>query len=379
MLVNGAVQQVRSWFKPSETMMTRAFNFSAGPAVLPEQVLEQARAELLEWRGERASVIEVSHRGKAFVAMAEEAERDLRDLMAIPANYRVLFLQGGATQHFAQIPMNIARGRTVDYVLTGAWGEKAAKEAASLAKVRIAATSAADGFFSIPARDSWDLDADAAYVHVTPNETIGGVEFPGTPDTGAVPLVADMSSNILSRPIDVSRYGIIYAGAQKNIGPSGLVIVIVRDDLLERTPKDLPSILSYAAQAKEGSMLNTPNTFAWYLAGLVFKWVQAEGGVEAMAARNAAKAALLYDYIDSSGWYSNPVELSARSRMNIPFRLADASLDDTFVKEATAADLLALKGHRSVGGMRASVYNAMPLAGVEALVGFMRDFAARHG
>jgi phosphoserine aminotransferase len=359
--------------------MARAFNFSPGPAALPETVLEQARRELLEWRGERASVIEISHRGKAFMAIAEAAERDLRELMAIPANYRVLFLQGGATQHFAQIPMNIARGRKADYVLTGAWGEKAAKEAKSLAEVRIAASSAADGYFGIPPRDGWDLDPEAAYVHVTPNETIGGVEFHDTPDVGDVPLVADMSSNILSRPIDVSRYGIIYAGAQKNIGPSGLVIVIIRDDLLERIPKDLPAIFSYAAHAKEGSMLNTPNTFAWYLAGLVFQWLKAEGGVAAMAARNAAKAALLYDYIDASGWYTNPVERASRSRMNVPFRLADAALDDVFVKEAEAAGLMALKGHRSVGGMRASIYNAMPIAGVEALVAFMRDFAARHG
>ena len=359
--------------------MSRAFNFSPGPAALPEPVLLKAREELLEWGGERASVMEVSHRGKAFMAIAEEAEHDLRDLMAIPATYKVLFLQGGATQHFAQVPMNIARGRKADYVLTGAWGEKAAKEASTLAEVRIAASSAADGWFSIPARAGWDLDPDAAYVHVTPNETIGGVEFHDTPDTGTVPLVADMSSNILSRPIDVSRYGIIYAGAQKNIGPSGLVILIIREDLLERIPKELPSIFSYAAHAKEGSMLNTPNTFAWYLAGLVFKWVKAEGGVEAMAQRNATKAALLYDYIDASGWYTNPVERSARSRMNVPFRLADAALDDVFVKEAGAAGLLALKGHRSVGGMRASIYNAMPIAGVEALVAFMRDFASRHG
>lgn len=359
--------------------MSRAFNFSPGPAMLPEAVLSRAREELLDWRGERASVMEVSHRGKAFMAMAEEAEQDLRELLAIPDGYEVLFLQGGATQHFAQVPMNIARGRGADYVLTGAWGEKAAKEASSLAAVRIAASSAADGYFSIPPRDQWVLDPEAAYVHVTPNETIGGVEFHDTPDTGSVPLVADMSSNILSRPIDVSRYGIIYAGAQKNIGPSGLVIVIIRKDLLERTPKDLPSIFSYASQAKEGSMLNTPNTFAWYLAGLVFKWIKAEGGLEAMAERNAEKARVLYDYIDASGWYVNPVDRAARSRMNVPFRLGDAALDDLFVRESTAAGLLALKGHRSVGGMRASLYNAMPLAGVEALVAFMRDFAARHG
>jgi phosphoserine aminotransferase len=367
------------WKVAVEVQMTRAFNFSPGPGALPEPVLQQAREELLEWRGERASVMEISHRGKAFMAIAEEAERDLRELMAIPANYRVLFLQGGATQHFAQIPMNIARGGKADYVLTGAWGEKAAKEAASLTQVRIAASSAADGYTSIPDRAGWDLDPDAAYVHITPNETIGGVEFHETPDTGSVPLVGDMSSNILSRPIDVSRYGIIYAGAQKNIGPSGLVIVIIRDDLLERVPKDLPSIFSYAAHAKEGSMLNTPNTFAWYLAGLVFKWVKAEGGVAAMAERNAAKAALLYDYIDASGWYTNPVARAARSRMNVPFRLPDPALDDVFVKEANAAGLLSLKGHRSVGGMRASIYNAMPLAGVEALVAFMRDFAQRYG
>lgn len=359
--------------------MSRGYNFSSGPAALPEPVLRQAQAELLEWGGERASVLEVSHRGKAFMALAAESERDLRDLLAVPSNYRILFLQGGATQHFAQIPMNLARGAGADYVVSGSWGQKAVKEAAAMCKARVAASSEADGFLRLPARESWQLDAAAAYVHVTPNETIGGVEMHETPDTGAVPLVADMSSNILSRPLDVARYGLIYAGAQKNIGASGLVVLIVRDDLLERCPAALPSIYSYAAHAKEGSLLNTPNTFGWYLAALVFKWLKAEGGLAAMGERNAAKAALLYDYIDGSGFYSNPIERAARSRMNVPFRLADEALDEAFLRESSAAGLLALKGHRSVGGMRASIYNAMPLAGVQALVDFMQDFARRHG
>ena len=359
--------------------MSRAYNFSSGPAALPEPVLKQAQEELLEWKSERASVMEVSHRGKAFVDLAAESERDLRELMAIPSNYKVLFLQGGATQHFAQIPMNLARGQTADYVVNGQWGQKAQKEAKPSCNARIAASSEADGFLRIPARDTWDLDPGAAYVHITPNETIGGLEFHDVPETGDVPIVADMSSNILSRPIDVSKYGLIYAGAQKNIGASGLVVLIVRDDLLERCPKDLPNIFNYAAHAKEGSLLNTPNTFGWYLAALVFKWMKAEGGVGAMGERNAAKAKLIYDYIDGSGFYSNPIEKSQRSRMNVPFRLKDEALDATFLKESEAAGLLALKGHRSVGGMRASIYNPMPTAGVEALIAFMKDFAARNG
>jgi phosphoserine aminotransferase len=359
--------------------MSRAYNFASGPAMLPEPVLRQAQAELLEWGKARASVMEISHRGKDFIAMAEEAERDLRELMAIPADYKVLFLQGGATQHFAQLPMNFARGGGADYVVTGQWGQKAAKEAAPSCRVRIAASSEAEQFFEVPERGTWKLDPEAAYLHYTPNETIGGVEFHDVPDVGTTPLFADMSSNILSQPLDVSRFGVVYAGAQKNIGPSGLVVMIVREDLLARCPKELPKILNYAEHAKEGSMLNTPNTFGWYLAGLTFKWLKSEGGLEAMGARNRAKSELLYGYIDGSGYYSNPVARDARSRMNVPFRLPDEALDAVFLKESEAAGLVALKGHRSVGGMRASIYNAMPLEGVQALVGFMKDFAQRHG
>jgi phosphoserine aminotransferase len=361
--------------------MSRAFNFSAGPAALPEAVLRQAQQELLEWGGERASVMEISHRGKAFESMAAQAERDLRDLMQIPDNYRVLFLQGGATQHFAQIPMNLARpGQTADYVVTGAWGQKAVGEARSYCRVNVAASSEGDNFTLIPDRADWRLSADAAYVHITPNETIHGVEFHAAPETGSVPLVADLSSTILSRPLDVSRYGLIYAGAQKNIGPSGLVVLIVRDDLLSRVPAELAKIFSYAAHAKENSLLNTPPTFAWYLAGLVFKWMKAEGGMPVFAERNRRKAELLYGAIDgSSGYYRNPVAVAARSWMNVPFTLHDAALDDAFLAESKAAGLLSLKGHRAVGGMRASIYNAMPLEGVQALVDFMADFARRNG
>ena len=360
--------------------MSRGYNFSAGPAALPEEVLAEVQAELLEWNGARASVMEVSHRGKAFTALAEEAEQDLRDLLSIPAAYRVLFLQGGATQHFAQIPMNFGRiARRADYVLTGDWGEKAAREAAPTLEVNIAATAAASNFDRIPARGGWALDPAADYVHITPNETIRGVEFHDIPDVGDVPLVGDVSSTILSRPLDVSRYALLYAGAQKNMGPSGLVVMIVREDFLERCPRDLPKIMNYAEHAAQRSMLNTPNTFGWYLAGRVFKWLRRQGGVEAMGARNRAKSERLYGYIDASGWYRNPVDPAARSWMNVPFTLPDAALDATFLAEADAAGLMALKGHRAVGGMRASIYNAMPLAGVEALVDFMRDFARRRG
>jgi phosphoserine aminotransferase len=345
--------------------------------MLPVDVLEESQRDLINWKGSGMSIMEMSHRGKEFDGVAKKAEADLRTLLNIPSNYKVLFLQGGASTQFAMIPLNLAvQEDATDYIVTGAWSKKAAEEGKKYTKANVAAKGDNK---SVPAPSTWKLSDGSKYVHYCDNETIGGVEFKGVPDVGGRLLVADMSSNFVSKPVDVSKYGIIYAGAQKNIGPSGLVILIIRDDLLTRAPKDLPSIFRYAAQAKEGSMLNTPNTFAWYLAGLVFKWIAAEGGVEAMATRNAAKASLLYDYIDASGWYSNPVERNARSRMNIPFRLADASLDDVFVKQATAAGLLALKGHRSVGGMRASIYNAMPLAGVEALVGFMRDFAARHG
>ncbi|HET6545584.1 MAG TPA: 3-phosphoserine/phosphohydroxythreonine transaminase [Rhodanobacteraceae bacterium] len=360
--------------------MNRAYNFSAGPATLPQEVLQQARTELLEWNGARASVMEISHRSREFVALAEESESDLRELLAIPAHYRVLFLQGGATQHFAQIPMNIARpGDVADYVLTGHWGEKALAEAKPYVDARVAATGTGLGYRDIPPSADWALDPGAAYVHYTPNETIHGVEFHAIPEVGEVPLVADMSSDILSRPVDVARFGLIYAGAQKNIGPAGLVVLIVRDDLLERCPRNIARIFNYAEHARSGSMLNTPNTFGWYLAGLTFKWLKRQGGLAEMAERNRAKAALLYRAIDDSDFYDNPVAPAARSRMNIPFTLADAALDGAFLGEAADAGLLALKGHRAIGGMRASIYNAMPLAGVQALVDFMRDFARRHG
>ncbi|WP_395791437.1 3-phosphoserine/phosphohydroxythreonine transaminase [Aquimonas sp.] len=361
--------------------MSRTFNFSAGPAALPEPVLLQAQRELLEWSGERASVMEVSHRGAAFVAAAEEAERDLRDLLSVPSNYKVLFLQGGATQHFAQIPMNIAGvDRVADYIVTGAWGQKAVAEGKPYVRAQVAATSEAGNFTSIPARSEWQLSAEAAYVHYTPNETIHGVEFHQAPEVGDVPLVGDFSSTLLSRPIDVAHHGIIYAGAQKNIGPSGLVVLIVREDLIPTPPSNIAKVLSYAAQAKDGSMLNTPPTFSWYLAGLVFKWLKEQGGLGAMAERNRAKAELLYSTIDGSGgFYRNPVEVSSRSWMNVPFTLVDEALDKPFLKESEAAGLLALKGHRAVGGMRASIYNAMPIEGVRALTDFMADFAKRHG
>ncbi|HJU40971.1 MAG TPA: 3-phosphoserine/phosphohydroxythreonine transaminase [Tahibacter sp.] len=360
--------------------MSRGYNFSAGPAALPELVLRRAQAELLEWDGANASVMEISHRGKDFMAMAERAEAGLRALMAIPSHYRVLFLQGGATQHFAQIPMNIARrDQRADYVVSGDWGEKAVREAAPLVNAHVAATSAANGHTAPPPRDTWDLDPRAAYVHYTPNETIRGVEFDDVPDVGDVPLVADYSSAILSQPLDVSKFGLIYAGAQKNIGASGLVVLIVRDDLLARSPKDIPRIFSYAEHAANGSLFNTPNTFGWYLAGLVFDWIADNGGVDGMARRNREKADLLYGYIDGSGFYRNPVAPAARSRMNVPFTLPRPELDATFLEESHDAGLLALKGHKLVGGMRASIYNAMPIEGVRALVDFMRDFAQRHG
>ena len=359
----------------------RAYNFSAGPAALPEPVLRQAQEELLDWRGERASVMEVSHRGKAFIACAAEAEADLRALLSIPDGYRVLFLQGGATQHFVQIPMNLARpDQPADYILTGHWGEKALAEARFACAARVAASAADAGYRDIPERSSWALSEDAAYVHYTPNETIHGVEFHEVPDVGAVPLVADMSSTILSRPLPVERFGLIYAGAQKNIGPSGLCVLIVRDELLARQPREIATILRYSAHAKNDSMLNTPPTFAWYLAGLVFRWLRNEGGLAAMGERNRAKAELLYGAIDGSdGFYANPVAPRARSWMNVPFTLHDPALDAAFLAGAEAEGLLALKGHRALGGMRASIYNAMPLEGVQALVGYMREFARRQG
>lgn len=361
--------------------MSRVWNFSAGPAALPQAVLERAQRELLDWNGSGASVMELSHRGKLFIGLAAQAEADFRELLAIPADYAVLFLQGGATQHFAQIPMNLAvDGDSADYIVNGHWGEKAAGEAASYVRVNIAASSKADQYLRLPARDSWQLDPQAAYVHYTPNETIHGVEFHNIPDVGHVPLVADMSSNILSEPMDVSRFGLIYAGAQKNIGPSGLMLMIVRRDLLQRRCRPMARIFRYAEHAANDSMLNTPNTWGWYLAGLTFQWLKQQGGLVAMAARNRTKAELLYRTIDESGgYYRNPIDRMARSRMNVPFTLHDAALDSIFLQESEAAGLLALKGHKALGGMRASLYNAVPPEAVEALVAFMRDFAARHG
>jgi phosphoserine aminotransferase len=336
---------------------------------------------MLDWNGSGASVMELSHRGKLFMGLAAQAEADIRELAAIPDDYAVLFLQGGATQHFAQIPMNLAdEGASADYIVTGHWGEKAASEAASYVRADIAASSRADNYTRLPPRDSWKLNPDAAYVHYTPNETIHGVEFHDVPEVGEVPLVADMSSDILSRPIDVRRFGLIYAGAQKNIGPSGLVLMIVRRDLLARTTRPMARIFRYAEHAANDSMLNTPNTWGWYLAGLTFQWLKEQGGLDALAARNDAKAALLYQAIDGSGgYYRNPIEPASRSRMNVPFTLHDAALDAAFLKESEAAGLLALKGHKAIGGMRASLYNAVSLEAVEALTAFMREFATRHG
>jgi phosphoserine aminotransferase len=359
----------------------RVFNFSAGPATLPLEVLERVRDELIDWRGDGMSVMEVSHRGKPFIAMAEEAERDLRQLLAIPSNYKVLFLQGGATAQFAAVPMNLAAAEsTVDYVNTGNWSKRALTDARRYCvRVNVVADSAGDGYNSVPAETTWNCSADAAYVHCTPNETIGGVAFPFIPQTASVPLVADYSSAILSGPLDVSRFGLIYAGAQKNIGPSGLCLVIVRDDLLDRARAITPSVWHYKQMAADGSMSNTPPTFGWYVAGLVFKWLQRQGGLEAIGERNRRKAAALYAVIDGSGFYRNPVERSCRSIMNIPFTLARPDLDKTFLAEAKQAGLVNLEGHRSAGGMRASIYNAMPPEGVAALVAFMQEFERRHG
>jgi phosphoserine aminotransferase len=360
--------------------MSRIFNFSAGPATLPEAVLNQVRDELLDYRGEGMGIMEMSHRDKPFMAVAAEAEADLRSLMKIPANYKVLFLQGGATAQFSFIPQNLLAGRSrADYVVTGDWGKKAAKAAKTFCSVNIAASSEEQKFTRIPDRASWKLNADAAYVHITPNETIHGVEFLETPDVGGVPLVGDFSSTILSRPVDVSRYGLIYAGAQKNIGPAGLTIVIVREDLIGKVAPELPPIFNYAEQAANESMLNTPPTFAWYMAGLVFKHLLKEGGLEAMGAINQRKAAKLYAYIDSEAFYTNPVDPACRSWMNLPFTLANAELDADFLKGAKAAGLNGLKGHRAVGGMRASIYNAMPEAGVDALIAYMKEFVRTRG
>lgn len=360
--------------------MSRVYNFSAGPAVLPEAVLEQAREEMLDWRGSGMSVMEMSHRGKEFMSIAEEAESDLRELLAIPSGYKVLFMQGGASSQFSMIPMNLLQNKmTTDYINTGSWSKKAIKEAENYCKVHVAASTEESGFTRAPTQDQLVLTPAAAYVHYTPNETIGGVEFPYIPETGDVPLVADMSSTILSRPLDVSRYGMIYAGAQKNIGPAGLTVVILREDLISQPMKKTPSMFNYGIQAENGSMYNTPPTYGWYLAGLVFKWLKENGGLSAMAEINERKAGALYETIDNSDFYTNPVSPDSRSWMNVPFTLADPDLDSLFLEEAAAAGLKTLKGHRSVGGMRASIYNAMPEAGVSALVDFMVDFEQRNG
>jgi phosphoserine aminotransferase len=360
--------------------MTRPFNFSPGPAVLPEPVLRQCAAEMLDWHGSGMSVMEMSHRGKEFMSIYHETYALLRDLLAVPQNYKLLFLQGGAIGQNAIVPMNLLRGKTrADYVNTGDWAKRSIGEAEHFCTVNVAASGEASGFTSIPRQAEWQLDPDAAYVHICANETIIGLEYHWTPDTGSVPLVADMSSNILSRPIDVSRYGLIYAGAQKNIGPAGLTLVIVRDDLLGGALATTPSAFDYTVQAANDSMINTPPTYAIYTAGLVFQWLKAEGGPAAMAARNQAKADLLYAALDASDFYRTKIAKPDRSRMNVTFHLPDARLDAAFLEGAKAAGLLNLKGHRVVGGMRASLYNAMPIAGVHALAEYLRSFEARNG
>jgi phosphoserine aminotransferase len=358
--------------------MSRIFNFSAGPAVLPEEVLARAGDEMLDWRGTGMCVMEMSHRGKEFMSIAAEAEKDLRDLLAIPSNYKVLFLQGGATLQFAQIPMNLLAGKgKADYVVTGEWSKKAVKEAQAYCDVHIAASSEDKAFTYAPM--TWNVRPDTAYVHYCSNETIGGVEFHSIPDIEKIPLVADASSHILSRPLDVSKFGLIYAGAQKNIGPAGLTIVIVREDLTGKAQKGTPSVMDYKQQAAADSMLNTPATYAMYIAGLVFKWLKQQGGLAAIEKQNITKAKLLYDFLDASSYFKNPVAKSDRSRMNVPFTLKDAALDDAFLKGAEKLGMVQLKGHRSVGGMRASIYNAMPIAGVQQLVAYMKEFEAKHG
>lgn len=358
----------------------RAYNFCAGPATLPTAVLEKAQRELLDWHGKGVSVMEISHRSKDYMAVAQKAEADLRKLLNIPSNYKVLFLQGGASLQFSSIPLNLlGKNKKADYISTGIWSEKAIKEAKRYGDINvIEAQTQKEGKTSVLPVSEWHLSDDAAYVHYCENETIGGLQFSEIPETNA-PLIADLSSSILSAPIDVSKFGLIYAGAQKNIGPAGLTIVIVREDLLDQTQPELPSVMNYAAQAQNDSMLNTPATYAWYLAGLVFEWLLEQGGIEAIHKINLQKAQLLYDFIDQSDFYANPIAKENRSIMNVPFTLANTDLEPLFLQEAVKANLLNLAGHRSVGGMRASIYNAVPLEGVQALVEFMASFAKRHG
>jgi len=360
--------------------VARVYNFSAGPATIPQAVLERAKEEMLDWNGSGMSVMEMSHRGKEYMSIAAQAEADLRELMGVPDNYKVLFLQGGASSQFAMVPMNLLRGKTqADYINTGAWSKKAIAEARRFCDVNVAATTEDSKFMTTPTQADLSLNSDAAYMHFTPNETIGGVEFPYLPETGDVPIVADMSSTILSRPIDVSKYGVIYAGAQKNIGPAGLTVAIVRDDLIGNAMDGTPAMFDYKNYADNDSMYNTPPTYSWYLAGLVFDWLKTNGGITAMAEVNERKAAALYAAIDASPFYANPVEVQSRSWMNVPFTLADSELDSVFLAEAKENGLVTLKGHRSVGGMRASIYNAMPEEGVNSLISFMADFEKRYG
>lgn len=360
--------------------MSRVYNFSAGPAAVPLAVLERARDEMLDWHGSGMSVMEMSHRGKEFVSIAEKAEADVRELMGIPSNYKVMFLQGGATGQFAMVPMNLLRGKSkASYINTGSWSKKAISEAKIFCDVSIAATSESGNFTSIPDVASWDIDPDAAYLHYTSNETIGGVEFQSVPDSKGLPLVSDMSSNILSRQIDVSQFGVIYAGGQKNMGPSGIALVIVREDLIGDVVSGTPSMFNYQKHAEADSMMNTPPTYSWYIMGLVFEWLKENGGLAKMEERNIRKAEKLYAAIDGSSFYSNPVQVEYRSRMNVPFILADTELDAKFLSEAKEAGLVTLKGHRSVGGMRASIYNAMPEEGVDELIAFMAEFERING
>jgi len=357
--------------------MSRIFNFSAGPAMLPAEVLARAGDEMTDWRGTGMSVMEMSHRGKEFMGIAAEAEKDLRELLAIPANYKVLFLQGGATLQFAQVPMNLLRGKgKADYVVTGEWSKKAVKEAKQYCDVAIAATSEDRNFTYAPKKFS--VRPDTAYVHYCSNETIGGVEYHEIPKVD-VPLVADASSHFLSRPLDVSKLGLIYAGAQKNAGPAGLTFVIVRDDLIGQVAKGTPTVMDYKLQAEADSMLNTPASYSMYIAGLVFKWLKQLGGLAAIEKINIEKSKLLYDYLDQSRFFHNPVAKEDRSRMNVPFTLKDSKLDEPFLKGALERGMVQLKGHRSVGGMRASIYNAMPIDGVRELVSYMKDFEQKHG
>jgi len=363
--------------------MSRVFNFGAGPAALPEEVLKQAAAEMLDWHGSGLSVMEMSHRGKEFTSIIETAERDLRELLGVPANYKILFMQGGAIAENAIVPMNLvgrkAKPATVDFVNTGQWSMKSIKEARKYCNVNVAATSEEERFHTIPARDGWRLTPDAAYVHICANETIDGVEYQSAPEVGDVPLVADMSSNILSRAIDVSKYAVIYGGAQKNIGPAGLTLVIVREDLLGHALPICPSAFDWKLVADNGSMFNTPPTYSIYIAGLVFQWLKRQGGVAEIEKRNIAKAGLLYDYLDSTDFYANSVAKDCRSRMNVPFRLRDESLNESFLADAKERGLLQLKGHKSVGGMRASIYNAMPIEGVSALMAYLKEFERKYG